>query len=118
MNPICIDCGLMMRCKKNGIWVADPRSNPAYDDRTFWKADLFECEKCKRQVAGGFSTAGINIEDHDDLGPDSEVYDFRYQLHPFELIKVSRDRKSEIRARLAELQKELIDIACGETGST
>jgi hypothetical protein len=50
MNPVCCQCDVEMRCKKNGITVA-PESIPQHKR----SGDKYSCPSCGVSIITGFS---------------------------------------------------------------
>jgi hypothetical protein len=56
-QPICVECGRIMRCSKNGFFVhvLDSRGGPYQ----IWSADKWQCSGCGREVVVGFGNEPI-----------------------------------------------------------
>ncbi len=53
--PICVKCGLTMRCHKNEqavIVTADKAKRVPYE---FYRTDVYRCTGCNARIATGFS---------------------------------------------------------------
>ena len=62
-RPICLKCGLTMRCKRNGqpvLVTSDPGKKQAYQ---LLIADAYECSGCGAWIAARF---GQPVEQHED----------------------------------------------------
>jgi hypothetical protein len=62
-TPICVACGLTMRCHKNGqpvLITADRAKQKPYQ---FYMTDVYQCPGCKTKVVTGFSKP---IESYDE----------------------------------------------------
>ena len=46
--PICITCGLEMRCEKNDQFVNDVTADQF--PSTYWSGDLFRCPACRAEI--------------------------------------------------------------------
>lgn len=82
MSPICIKCGIMMSCSKNGAWVNDEPSGAGFP-ATYWACDLYSCEGCGQTIATGFSKQGIGPGERLPQGgglfqAPAESHSFRY----------------------------------------
>ena len=76
-QPICMTCGIIMRCKKNEFVVKDPRVGDFKS--TYWSGDLYQCPKCGVEVVVG---TGMGI-DHDTAvkgGIANEAREFAYSV--------------------------------------
>ncbi len=51
-RPICVNCKIEFRCKKNSFLVRDPESGPA--PSTYWSGDKFQCPGCGVEIVVGF----------------------------------------------------------------
>ena len=56
MRPICVPCGVMMACDRNGYPVKDAVVDGF--ESTVWFGDLYGCPGCGARIVTGLSKAG------------------------------------------------------------
>ena len=76
---VCSDCGEIMQAKKNGVVVKMKNYSG------FFRADLFQCQKCGKQILAGFGSEYFNHEGKVD-------FDFRERLKMSDVKIESIDR--------------------------
>jgi len=69
-NPICVLCGVMMKCSHNGVVVADPAVEGI--PSTYWHGDAYQCPSCLFTVVTGFGRGRTVVE------PGAAVINFVY----------------------------------------
>jgi uncharacterized protein with PIN domain len=50
-NPVCVECKVQMRCKKNGVNVSGT-AIPHYQS----SGDMYRCPNCEREIVIGFGS--------------------------------------------------------------
>jgi len=76
--PICVPCGLTMRCQKNGVIVEEPQG-------WRWKADRYACPNCGRQIVVGFGAEPLPAD-----YPEPTTHHFAYAM-PQELAAIAAE---------------------------
>jgi len=70
-EPVCVTCGVNMRCELNAAVVVDTLENGA--EVQLWNADKWKCPSCNHEVVLSFSQLPIQE------APDKELFDHFYK---------------------------------------
>lgn len=65
--PICFECGLSMRCHRNGQPVLVTSDREKKHPYKFYMADVYKCPDCGVRVVVGFSKPTESFEDRFEM---------------------------------------------------
>ena len=76
-TPICMSCGVVMKCKKNGFLVKDPQAGNF--PSTYWRGDLYKCPTCGVEIVSGTGD-GMTAEQCGSEADEAKL--FSYDVGP------------------------------------
>ena len=66
-RPVCVKCGVEMRCKTNGVEAHERyAANPEKIYR-IWRSDEYECSVCGITILCGFGKDAYTYDDDEDF---------------------------------------------------
>ncbi len=76
-RPVCVECGVEFKVKKNGV-VVQENTGPNGEPYKIWSADLWECPKCSHQILFGYGFNPLYHNFDENFKKLQEIVEFTF----------------------------------------
>jgi len=75
LKPICVDCRLFYRPKRNGTYFTEGMEDGkgGWKSYKIWSGDLWECKGCGHEIIVGVAAAPIRVQHEDDFAQTQQA---------------------------------------------